>query len=79
MKYGSEKEGKKRNKARILEYSRHEEQGEDAWKYLEGFDILDLTETWIEKDWEKMRKKLPNKFRWECIPAAKEKKKGRVE
>lgn len=28
--------------------------GEDAWKYLEGFNILGLTETSIdEKNWEK--------------------------
>lgn len=53
--------------------------GEDVWKYLESFDILGLTKTWIdEKDWEKMRKKLPFKQRWECIPATKEKKKRRT-
>lgn len=32
--------------------------GENAWKYLKGFDTLGLTETWVdEKDWEETGKK----------------------
>lgn len=46
---------------------------------MEKFDILDLTETWVgEKQWEKLKEKLSNKFKWICIPAIKEKKKSKA-
>lgn len=51
---------------------------EETWKYLERFDIIGLTETWIEeKKWKKMESNLSKKYEWECIPAIKEKKEGK--
>ena len=46
---------------------------------MDKFNILGLTETWVdEKQWEKLKEKLPSKFKWTCIPAIKEKKKARA-
>lgn len=51
-----------------------------AWNYIEKFDILELIKTWVEeKQWERLKEKLPNKFKWIYIPAIKEKKKARPE
>lgn len=37
---------------------------EETWKYLEGFDILGLTETWIDEEgWKKIKGRVSNKFR----------------
>lgn len=45
---------------------------------MEGFDIFGLVETWMEeKEW-KIRNKLLSKYNWRCIPATKEKGKGRA-
>lgn len=39
---------------------------EDFWKYVQKFDIVNLTETWAElKNWKKTEKWLPKEFRWE--------------
>ena len=65
----------KKLKNMFLESSRIKYKSEDIWKYLESFDILGLTETWIK---EKLKEKVSNKFKWECIPAVREKKKGRA-
>lgn len=51
---------------------------EEFWKYLREFDIINLTETWIElKNWKKAEKWLPKEFMWEIQGAYKDKKKGR--
>lgn len=50
---------------------------DETWEYLNNFDILGLTEIWIEeKEWKKIKDKMSNKFNWICTPAKKE---GRVE
>ncbi|XP_025074790.1 uncharacterized protein LOC112552838 [Pogonomyrmex barbatus] len=52
---------------------------EDTWEYLEKFDVIGLTETWVEEQaWKKITKKLPNEFQWYSIPATRENKKGRA-
>lgn len=38
-----------------------------------------MTEIWLkEKNWIKIKGKLPEKYSWKCIPARKDKKKGRA-
>lgn len=50
-----------------------------VWKYLEGFDLVDLTETWVEEGpWNRMKGNLPAGLSWWCIPAVRENKKGRA-
>lgn len=52
---------------------------EDTWDYLEEFDVIGLTETWIEAEgWIRIRGRLSNKFNWNCIPAKRENRKGRT-
>jgi len=47
--------------------------------YLKRFDILGLTETWVDgKRWKKIKNKLASDFEWECAPAKREHGKGRV-
>lgn len=51
----------------------------ETWKYLNTFDIVGLTETWIDKDnWKKIEGKLSTKFNWKCRYAEKSNKKGRA-
>ena len=51
----------------------------DFWEFLKGFEIIGLTETWIEKnDWEKLKEKMPEGWKWRCQPASRECKKGRA-
>jgi len=39
---------------------------EEFWKYIEQFDIINLSETWIEEEgWKRIRGKLPEKYTWE--------------
>ncbi|XP_071577333.1 uncharacterized protein [Temnothorax nylanderi] len=50
----------------------------DFWDYLKKFDIVNLTETWIEeKGWKKIEYLLPTDFNWEIQYAKRDKKKGR--
>ncbi|XP_018307231.1 trichohyalin-like [Mycetomoellerius zeteki] len=52
---------------------------EETWRYLENFDILGLTETWVEEErWQKLKENLPKEFEWWSIPAERESKKGRA-
>lgn len=51
----------------------------DFWKFIEQYDFVGLTETWIEeKDWTKMKKFLPEGFVWKCLFARRIKRKGRA-
>lgn len=51
---------------------------DETWEYLDNFDIIGLTETWIEEEeWKKIKDKMSNKFNWICTTARKENKKGR--
>lgn len=47
--------------------------------YVKGFDMIGLTETWMEKKgWEKLVKGLSEKFTWTYVPAWREHRKGRA-
>lgn len=49
------------------------------WKYIEKFDAIGLTETWVDgKQWERLKEKLSDKFIWKCAAAKREKIKGRA-
>lgn len=49
------------------------------WEYLDEFDIIGLTETWIEEEtWRKIKNKLPSRFEWFYTVAVKENKKSRA-
>ncbi|XP_025073109.1 uncharacterized protein LOC112552323, partial [Pogonomyrmex barbatus] len=49
------------------------------WKYIERFDFVGLTETWVdETQWDKIEGILPDTFIWRCQLATKEKNKGRA-
>ena len=51
----------------------------EVWKYLESFDLVGLTETWVEEGtWNGMKRNLPAGFNWWCIPAVRENKEGRA-
>lgn len=52
---------------------------EEFWEYIKSFDVIGMTETWIEENrWEKTKKKLPGEYKWKATFATKEKKKGRA-
>lgn len=49
----------------------------DFWKFLRGFEVIELIETWVEqKAWKKLEKKLPKEYKWKCKFAKKEQKRG---
>lgn len=51
----------------------------DFWEYIQCFDFIGLTETWIEeRQWDKWENKLPSNFVWKCSYATREHKKGRA-
>jgi len=51
---------------------------EEFWKYIEQFDIINLSETWMEEEgWKRIKGKLPEKYSWEVQLATRVKKKGR--
>lgn len=51
----------------------------DFWNYIEEFQFVGLVETWVEeKNWEKIRNKLPGGYVWKYQPAVRENKKGRA-
>lgn len=48
-------------------------------EYLEEFDVISLTETWIEEErWKKIEKNLLNRYEQKCILARKENRRGRA-
>ncbi|EZA51537.1 hypothetical protein X777_09784 [Ooceraea biroi] len=52
---------------------------EEFWKKLIGWDIMCLSETWVEeKEWERVRNKLPKGYIWETRWAERRNKKGRA-
>lgn len=52
---------------------------QEFWEFLEQFDVIGLTETWMEnKEWEKWEKKMPKGWDWKCQGAKREEKKGRA-
>lgn len=51
----------------------------DFWNFVKQYDVIGLTETWVEeKNWEKLEKRLPKEYKWKCRPAKREKKRGRA-
>lgn len=51
---------------------------EGFWEGIKGWDIVFFCETWVdEKDWGKVKRRLPKGYRWRMQPATKEHKKGR--
>lgn len=52
---------------------------EEIWEYMEEFNIIELTKTWVEKEgWKKIEGRMSKKFKWNCTPAKRESKKGRA-
>lgn len=51
----------------------------EFWEFLKQYDVIGLTETWIEeKDWNAMKNRLPLEWSWEHIPAERVERKGRA-
>ncbi|XP_025267961.1 golgin subfamily A member 6-like protein 6 [Camponotus floridanus] len=51
---------------------------EEFWEYIQDFDIINFTETWIEeKQWKKMEALMPKEYNWVTQYAARDKKRGR--
>jgi len=51
----------------------------EFWKELEGWEVICLSETWVEeKGWEGVKGKLSKGYVWEKEWARKEKRKGRA-
>lgn len=51
----------------------------DFWEYIKKFDVIGMTETWLEEDgWKKLEERMPNEFVWRCQAAVRDKKKGRA-
>lgn len=51
----------------------------EVWEYFSGFEMVGLTETWVEEEgWNKIKDKLPKNLEWKCRPAKRENKKGRA-
>lgn len=49
------------------------------WQYIEEFDLVNLTETWLEqKGWEILKERLAKTHVWKCKWATGEKGKGRA-
>ncbi|XP_018394556.1 PREDICTED: DEAD-box ATP-dependent RNA helicase 42-like [Cyphomyrmex costatus] len=52
---------------------------ENFWEFLGNFEIIGLLETWIdEKEWGKLKEKMPKEWRWKCQPADRDKRRGRA-
>lgn len=59
--------------------ARLEDKCEETWEYLESFDILGLTETWMDEGaWNRIKSKIKRRFIWNYIPAVRKNKKGRT-
>lgn len=51
----------------------------DFWRKLGDWEIMMLTETWIDKKrWEKIKNRLPGGYEWGMQKARKKNKKGRT-
>lgn len=48
------------------------------WEGLEGWDVVMISETWVgERDWEKIKGRLPGGFKWGAQWASRKSKRGR--
>ncbi|KYN07152.1 hypothetical protein ALC62_01884 [Cyphomyrmex costatus] len=51
----------------------------DFWEFLGNFEIIGLIKTWIdEKEWGKLKEKMPKEWRWKCQPAERDRRRGRA-
>lgn len=51
----------------------------DFWRKLADWEVMMLTETWIDKKrWEKIKNRLPGGYKWEMQEARKKNKKRRT-
>lgn len=70
---------RERGEGRVFGTSRVLIINEETWKYLETFDVIGLTETWIDEEgWKKLRNNLSRQFEWDCILATRETNRGRA-
>lgn len=52
---------------------------EDFWEFLTEFEVVGLTETWIDEvGWGKLKGRMPEGWRWKSQPAKRDSKKGRA-
>lgn len=55
---------RKRIKALFWNVAELEKKDKETWEYLEKFDIINPTETWMEgKRWDKLKKSIPKGYR----------------
>ncbi|KYQ60725.1 hypothetical protein ALC60_00216 [Trachymyrmex zeteki] len=72
------------NKQRLLTENYYygisqEQEGKIRTSYVEEYDFVSLSETWLdEKGWNAMKDRLPKTHEWACSYARKEKKRGRA-
>lgn len=51
----------------------------ETWDYVNKFDIVGLTETWVKKEnWIRIKDKMSNGMNWRYNAATREFKKGRA-
>jgi len=51
----------------------------EFWRFLKEFDFISLYETWVEeKEWESLKKKIPDSHTWHCNFAKRDEKRGRA-
>lgn len=56
-----------------------ERKEKDFFKGLEEWEVIIMTETWVEeKGWKRVKRRLPKGYKWEARHARREKKKGRA-
>ncbi|XP_018400175.1 PREDICTED: golgin subfamily A member 6-like protein 22 [Cyphomyrmex costatus] len=61
------------------ERERQSAKDEEFWKFLKDYEVIGLVETWVdEKEWEKLKEKMPEEWKWKCQPARRDCKKGRA-
>lgn len=55
------------------------EKDEEFWERIKKWDVIDLVETWVEKEeWERWKGKVPGEFKWTIQGANKEGRRGRA-
>jgi len=54
-----------------------ERQNKDFWKNIIGYEYIGLSKTWLEeKEWDRIKEKLPTHI-WEALHAERKNKKSR--
>lgn len=76
---GAREKGERRVKIYFWNVAGLENKCEETWEYLESFDTLGLTETWMDEGaWNRIKSKIKRRFIWNYIPAVRKNKKGRT-